>query len=265
MLGTPNMGSPCADVMDIAFGMVGKQVEAVRQLQTEYVAGFNKVHTSRKGVKFSALAGDALPTMCKSVAWNDGVVSVESALWNIKDTAKTKSLHTELTGTSDFSSFVKPHVAIGPKGNHNPDAPAGALAMELTPRERFAGSSVSMPRMYGMRFNATDLMDPQRPEQPFAKLVKLQPKESAEVELPVTAGQNLGITFMAPSVVSATLLNEKGIVAGKNLANSPEAAQWFRSIYVDKGIAAGTWKVKLENTGDREMEVVLTAWSDAVK
>ncbi|HKP71957.1 MAG TPA: hypothetical protein VJT82_03400, partial [Pyrinomonadaceae bacterium] len=32
MLGTPNMGSPCADVMNFTFEMLGKNVEAVRQL-----------------------------------------------------------------------------------------------------------------------------------------------------------------------------------------------------------------------------------------
>lgn len=124
MLGTPNQGSPCADVMDLAFGMIGKQVEAVRQLQPDYVAGFNRVNYNRKGVKFSALAGNPLPTMCKSIVANDGVVSVPSAKWTIADTAESKSLHTDLTGTTDFSSFVKPRLAIGPRGSHEPDAPS---------------------------------------------------------------------------------------------------------------------------------------------
>jgi hypothetical protein len=48
-------------------------------------------------------------------------VTVDSALWNIADNAKTKSIHTDLMSTKDFSDFVKPRLAIGPKGNHNPD------------------------------------------------------------------------------------------------------------------------------------------------
>ncbi len=40
MLGTPNMGSPCADVMNFAFEMTGKNVEAVRQLRQDVVDGF---------------------------------------------------------------------------------------------------------------------------------------------------------------------------------------------------------------------------------
>ncbi|HMS41173.1 MAG TPA: alpha/beta hydrolase [Pyrinomonadaceae bacterium] len=123
MLGTPNMGSPCADVMDLTFDILGKQVEAVRQLRTDYIEGFNKIHTQRKGVKFSALAGNSLPGFCKWSGEGDGVVPVTSALWTIKDTGLTDSIHTDLTGTKDFSGFVKPRLAIGPKGNHLPEIP----------------------------------------------------------------------------------------------------------------------------------------------
>ena len=104
MLGTPNMGSPCADVMNFAFEALNKNVEAVRQLRQDVVADFNKVNTNRKGVKFSVLAGNPLPTMCKTLVWNDGVVPVPSAKWQIKDNAESKNIHTDLTGTSDFSS-----------------------------------------------------------------------------------------------------------------------------------------------------------------
>jgi pimeloyl-ACP methyl ester carboxylesterase len=123
MLGTPNMGSPCADVMDLTFDILGKQVEAVRQLRTDYVENFNKVHTQRKGVKFSSLAGNPLPMTCKWEGEGDGVVTTKSAHWAIKDTGISNSIHTDLTGTKDFSNFVKPRLAIGPKGNHLPEMP----------------------------------------------------------------------------------------------------------------------------------------------
>ena len=123
MLGTPNMGSPCADVMSSTFEVLGKNVEAVRQLKPSVVAEFNRVTTNRKGVKFSVLAGNPLPVMCKTVVWNDGVVPVESAVWQIKDNVLSKNVHTDLTGTADFSSFVKPRLAVGPKGDHNAERP----------------------------------------------------------------------------------------------------------------------------------------------
>jgi hypothetical protein len=76
------------------------------------------------GLLFSDRDGDSLATICKGVSWGDGFVTVESALGNISDTAKTKSIHTVLMSTKDLSDFVKPRLAIGPKGNHNPDFPA---------------------------------------------------------------------------------------------------------------------------------------------
>ena len=91
------------------------------------------------------------------------------------------------------------------------------------------------------------------------------PRQIVEIEVPVEAAANFGITFMAISSVSATLLDSGGSIAGKNLANSPEAGQWFRSIFVDKQVPAGIWKLKLENSSNRETEVILTSWSGAVR
>jgi len=123
MLGTPNMGSPCADILDTTFDLFGEQVEAVRQLRTDYAVEFNKTVTERRGVKFSSLAGNSLPGFCKWAGEGDGVVTVRSAHWTVKDTALTDSIHTDLTGTKDFSNFVKRRLAVGPKGDHNPAMP----------------------------------------------------------------------------------------------------------------------------------------------
>jgi pimeloyl-ACP methyl ester carboxylesterase len=258
MLGTPNMGSPCADVMNTAFEFLGKNVEAVRQLRQDVAEQFNRVNVNRNGVKFSVLAGDPLPTMCKSVVWNDGVVPVESAIWKIADNAKSKSLHTDLTGTSDFSSFVKPRLAIGPKGNHNPATPDVSYRGEI----REAGNH-SIPRFYGAMFGgSSELRVPSAPAQAFAKEIELGPKQTMEIEIPVEAASNFGVTFMAINSVSASLLDQAGKLEGKNLAASPESGQWFRSIFIDKPVAAGTWKLRLENTADRKAKVVLTTWAD---
>lgn len=272
MLGTPNMGSPCADVMNTAFETLGKNVEAVRQLRQDVAAEFNRVYLNRKGVKFSVLAGNPLPVMCKTVVWNDGVVPVPSAIWQIGDHAESKSLHTDLTGTSDFSAFVKPRLAIGPKGNHNPESPQipGRTGQVID----------SMPRLYGSRemtsSSITELPLPGTAggagnavaggaSAPFAKAQKIGPGQSVEVEIPVEAAQNFGLTFMASPSVSVTLLDDKGAVAGKNLSTSPEARGMFRSIFVDKPVSGGTWKLRVENTGAMELEIVLTTWANAVR
>ena len=203
MLGTPNMGSPCADVMNVAFEALGKNVEAVRQLRQDYAEGFNRVNTQRKGVKFSALAGNPLPTMCKQVVWNDGVVSVPSAKWIIKDTAESKNVHTDLTGTSDFSNFVKPRLAIGPKGDHNPEMPeiptraqnqSGAYFMNASyksePSAVADGLNINNPSAKKNLSVATNISDIQ-----FAKAVKISPKQAVEIEIPIENALNFGLTF----------------------------------------------------------------------
>ena len=252
MLGTPNLGSPCADYMNGAFEMLGKNVEAVRQLRTDYVAGFNRINTLRKGVKFSALAGEVLPTICYANDWNDGVVTVPSAIWNVADNAKSKNLHTDLTGTSDFSAFVKPRLAIGPKGNHNPDVQVPTTGMA----EVYGTSS---NRFYGASADGDPFAVVQPPTVSWAKEVKLAGKQSMEIEVPVTAGPNFELVFMAPAGVSVTLLDNTGAIAGANLAGKPAASAWFRSVFVNRPVTAGTWKIRLENTEDREHSVIAAA------
>lgn len=245
MLGTPNLGSPRADVMNSTFEVLGKQVEAVRQLRP--------------------LAGNPLPVMCKTVVWNDGVVPVESAKWKIRDHALSKNVHTELTGTADFSAFVKPRLAVGPKGDHLPEAPELPQSPNQTGRSygpaagvMFVGASYR-PQAGGASAGAGDASRPA-----FAREVMLAPKQVAEIEIPVAAAANFGVTFMADAKVSATLADGRGAPRGRNLADSPESRGYFRTIFVERGVAGGTWRLRLENTGTFEAVAVITTWSDAV-
>lgn len=257
MLGTPNQGSPCADVMNTAFEALGKNVEAVRQLKPSVVEEFNRTVTNRKGVKFSVLAGNPLPVLCKSVTWNDGVVPVESAVWRIRDNGLSKSVHTDLTGTADFSGFVKPRLAVGPGGDHAPAPPeAGQAPGQAARLSSDSSAPVFLKASYGPQAGAGS-------PPVFARELKLAPKASAEVEIPVGAATNFGVTFMAAPGVSATLLDERGNAVGRNLADAPEARGLFRTIFVDRSVAPATWKLRLENTGTTEAPAVLAAWSDA--
>jgi pimeloyl-ACP methyl ester carboxylesterase len=118
MLGTPNMGTPCV-LRFVATAMAtGRDTAFMKQLGEDEMATFNEQHTDRKGVKFSALAGKTMvPVACTSLGANDGIVPVPSAHWTIEDRGVIDLAHEDLTGTEAFSSFVKPHVAIGPTGN----------------------------------------------------------------------------------------------------------------------------------------------------
>jgi triacylglycerol esterase/lipase EstA (alpha/beta hydrolase family) len=116
MLGTPNMGSPCADILFSKYKALGFEVEALRELQPSVVAQFNNQVTNRKGVRFSITYTDKVPVTCDSSESGDGVVTKSSAIWQIADVSHSDSLeHTALTGKEDFMRFVRPRLALGPK------------------------------------------------------------------------------------------------------------------------------------------------------
>jgi len=123
MLATPNMGTPCADVMDLAFRLTGTTPYVIQEIRTDDMAQFNRRFPQSRGVKLASLAGDALPTMCKTIVPNDGFVPVPSAHWTIADHVTQTRLHTDMIGTETFSSFIRPRLGIGPSGDHAPATP----------------------------------------------------------------------------------------------------------------------------------------------
>jgi len=115
------------------------------------------------------------------------------------------------------------------------------------------------------RLLASVFLQPGMFTQDFAKGLKLTPKQSTEIEVPVETASNLGITFMADPKVSVTLVDDKGSVGGSNPAGSPESRGWFRSIFIDKPVTAGKWKLRIENTDDLEHPIYISAWTNATK
>ena len=111
MLGTPNMGSPCANVI----GLVWKGIPT-QQLKPEYVEPiFNKEILNRRGVKFSLMAGDIQERTCTSPRYGDSVVELESAYWTLEDVAKTYAHHVELTDIDFiYGGFVKTRLGVDP-------------------------------------------------------------------------------------------------------------------------------------------------------
>lgn len=239
MLGTPNMGSRCADIISAPLETAGRSMDALRELRPSVVAQFNAVHTERKGVEFSVLAGNPLPAVCYMYDENDGVVTVPSATWAITDTELTSALHTEMADAEGFSSFVKPRVAIGPAKQK----PIKLSALDA--------ASFSL--------DAAEQTDAFTPD--FSKIVKLAPGQTLKVELPVKAASDFGMTFIAASTVSASVSDDQGAVVGENLKDTPAAGQLFRSIYAKRAVAAGTWTLMLRNDAQAEQEVVLSTWS----
>jgi pimeloyl-ACP methyl ester carboxylesterase len=281
MLGTPNAGSPCADTIDMKFRLYGERVQAVKDLKPENVAIFNQYVRDRKQVKFSALAGNVVPVMCGGYMWNDGVVSVDSAINGMDDFAYSNDVHTELTDARNFGNFVYPHIVTGPKGTYplpvksdpndidrwtikngkligEPNVPSfldigkfDAVAAIFTNGERRGGP------------NAEDSSQPTAvvDDTPFSQELEIAPGQSVELNVPVGKAPVFGLTFLADPKVSATLSDETGKVRGTNLAGSAESKTPFRSIFVQKGAQSGQWKLKLENTGSVRNIVLVASWS----
>ena len=248
MLGTPNMGSRCADLISAPLEAAGRSMDALRELRPSVAAQFNAIHTNAKGVKFSILAGNPLPSICYMLTANDGVVAVPSAIWTIADNAQQSVLHTDMATADGFSSFVKPRIAIGPAAQ----ASGARLAVLAAPSAAATGRDAAAGELAESGPVAPD----------FSKIVKLAPGQAMKVAIPVKDGRNLGMTFVAASSVSATLVDDQGAPAGANLSGKPEASQLFRSLFVDRPVSKGSWTLELRNEAQVEREVVLSTWSN---
>lgn len=274
MLGTPNAGSPCADVIDMKFSAYGERVQAVKDLKPENVAIFNQHVNNRKGVKFSALAGQSIPVMCKNAEWNDGVVSVSSAIFGVTDHAFTNDIHTDLTNGKNYSRFVRPHVVTGPDGKYplevrsdvhpidsfenidwsfNSPSPVESIFARSTDAE---SGEYRDARHYGARSRADDAT--RAPG--FATELAIAPGKTVDIDLPVAAGPNLGITLLADPDVSAALIDPSGKTRAVSTARSTLARHFFRSLFIGKPVEEAKWKIRIENKSTVERVVMMTSW-----
>ncbi|HEX8247641.1 MAG TPA: choice-of-anchor X domain-containing protein [Pyrinomonadaceae bacterium] len=264
MLGTPNMGSPCANLMGFTFWSLGKPVESLNQLTPIYMHGFNRAVRNRKGVKFSNLVGTSVPATCQSWFPGDGVVEIPSAVWDIEHVRYSKSIHTSLTSEEDFWRLVWRRLSVSRLGNHKPDPKQyHAQTSDFNRRSENPVRFLSASFGAGSEERQDKFAAPENTKINLTKEVALEPRQTIELDIPgvVDIPGSSAVTFMAHPDVAATLTDEKGAVVGKSAANSAEAAADFRTISIDKS-AAGNLKLKLENTGATKTSVVVAAWTN---
>ena len=260
MMGTPNMGTPCAaGVYGLSFRMNTLNWDAVAELSPDSMKRFNLLVNNTNGTKFAALAGGSRSSTCQEDVPGDGFVPSASVVWRIKNnfvsTANVKPR--DLIGEVSHFRQVYKWLAVPPKGDHAPDP--STLATNLFERE---DPDFANTRHYGAMFasgNATDETDP-RPE--FAKVVTIPAKKPVEIEIPSRGGTRFSVVLYASTDVSATLIDESGNIVGTNLADSPEAAEIFRTITVRKPFQASKWKLRLENRAAAETEAAVMAFVD---
>lgn len=110
MLGTPNLGSPCASIIPH---------RSAFDLDPEVIAQFNAVVRATNGVRYSILAGDSWPTTCHAPGEGDMVVQVTSAfgLPYVTDRQRTDTDHVSMTGSAgDARAFVLPRLTAPVEG-----------------------------------------------------------------------------------------------------------------------------------------------------
>ncbi|MFG1949806.1 BTAD domain-containing putative transcriptional regulator [Micromonospora sp. NPDC048830] len=237
MMGTPNMGSPCADLVLDTAAIAGEEaplMPATQQLSTAYVAtSFNPNITDRRGVTFSNMVGVGHVVPCYFHGVGDGVVTRDSARYVFEDVPESDTFHTSMTEElADFTSYVLPRLARDPRPNDTPDR------TNLVPGEEQA--PIVAPQGIG------------------AAVPAVPAGATVDVPLDVPTGEQAGVVAMAPPSVGLTLLDPSGAERGSSPA-AADADQPFRGLVVDDP-AAGRWTLRLTNTGTGEARVPLSAW-----
>ncbi|MGR6316522.1 PKD domain-containing protein [Micromonospora soli] len=234
MMGTPNMGSPCADlILDDAamFGQQAPLMPATQQLSTAYDAlSFNPNIVDRRGVTFSNMVGVGQIVPCYYAGTGDIVVPRASARYVYDDVPESDTMHTEMTETqSDFDTYVLPRLATDPRRNGATTLAAGDEQAPIVAPQGIGAASPTVA-----------------------------PGATVDVPLDVPAGEQAGVVTMAPPTVGLTLLDPSGAERGSSPA-AADADQPFRGLVVDDP-AAGRWTLRLRNTGSGEVRVPLSAW-----
>ena len=269
MVATPNKGTPCVKGIDgIIARIFNKNADALGEITGANMKRFNSMVTNNNGTKFSALVGSSAPQTCQKDAPGDGLITTTSGIWTVtQNKTSTAARHMQMLGEVSHFQQIKKWLAVPPRGDH---APATSASTSNFSNENVAGLSeddFGKSRNYGAMFHAVNYaenknFDDDERDPNFATGVKLAAKQSTEIEIPVTGGSELSLIFYAPANVSATLIDDKGETVGKNLVETAEANEIFRTITVKKSFQSGKWKLKLESRDLAETEIAVTAFID---
>jgi pimeloyl-ACP methyl ester carboxylesterase len=235
MLGTPNMGSPCANVI----GLAAKGIPT-EQLKPQYVEGiFNKQITDRRMVPFSLMAGDIEERTCTSPKHGDVVVELESAWWTLDDVAKTYAHHVELTDLDFiYSGFVKTRIGQDPDQVENVYQQGGAAKPTAA---RVATRAAAAPATPDLQAGV-------------AKTVTVPAGGSIDVAVAVGTASALSVGTTAGAGVSSALIAPNGAVVDKVDAGTVAARSPMR-FHRAESPASGQWKLRLSQTGGASVSV----------
>ncbi|MGE3590434.1 MAG: Ig-like domain-containing protein, partial [Ilumatobacteraceae bacterium] len=230
MLGTPNAGSPCADLF---------RVPMTAELRTDVMRQFNQSITDHRGVPFSLAAGDPMSFTCTKPGPGDMVVPLDSALYGVEDTAVYPILHTDMTFSAQlFDEFVRPRLS----GVTAPAAPAG-----LVPAVTSRASSLA----------ASAAVDPQ-PQLLASTHDQLAPGETGSYGVQVPEGVAvLGVSALGAASIEVELVKSGNVIA--TTGTDPAYGIDFRTLSTSDP-ASGSWTIRLTNHGTTDVDVPSVVW-----
>ncbi len=239
-MGTPNMGSPCADLLmltatDITSPSV-VPMPSTFQLSTGFAGYFNQETTNLRGVKLSNLVGVGTPLPCGWPEDSDVVVPTWSARWTLLDADRPTMdiLHTSMTGSAPVvADYVVPRLAARVTPLTAPVAPAVAPV-------------AAPPATSGHEVAAFD-----------TRVLKVR-AGTGVLAVTVPAGERFGFAGLAAGV-RFDLVDPSGNLAGS--AEAGQGAMPFLGASADPR-GGGTWTVRARSTATpaADLDVPITFW-----
>lgn len=274
MLGTPNLGSPCADlymsilaqprrfltgyarripfVGSLATSLLNQAGEALErkaatnlyQLTTYYVQGtFNRAIHGQREVPFYIYAGTAFPLTCTSIGIGDGVVARPSAFAEgspvpgpFFEDKQERSLN-HLAMTKSFSAFLYAE-------DH----------LDQTPGDFATQAAKGLEGLFFDTYAAEE--EPQVIEM---GVVPVLPGDPVTVEVDVPTATIFGVTLLGSGTIRSALYDPAGQLVDSVMA-TPSNADLFRTHYQENP-ATGTWTVDFSHAlASDTLYVPIAAW-----
>jgi LPXTG-motif cell wall-anchored protein len=237
MLGTPNGGSPCADLFTVPMTF---------ELRSDVMAFFNIRTQDHKGVPFSEATGYHLPFTCATPLPGDDVVPLLTASIGVPDVQQFDIAHTAMTGSPElFTQFVLPRL----NGTPAP-APLAADASSATPAPAPAGAADGLTSDDAYPQLVADIED------------TVQPGEMTSVPFEVPAGTtDIGSTVLATGDVEVRLVRHHDEAPMATIGVDPsQLGVTYRSTALHAP-TAGQWRVEAVNHGSTAATIPLVVWA----